>query len=104
MTYSVELTEQAAEDLREIFDYISKTLLSPNSAEGQLERIQSGIMSLNDMPYRFPAYDREPWQSRGLRKMIIDSFLVFYIPDDEKRRVTVIRVMYGRRNIDREFM
>ena len=53
------------------------------------------------MPERFKAYGREPWQSRGLRQMVIDNFIVFYIPDNQKALVTVIRVIYSGRNIEK---
>ncbi len=52
------------------------------------------------MPERFRSYDKEPWQSRGLRIMPVDNYCVFYIPDQEKQVVTIIRVMYGKRDID----
>jgi len=32
----------------------------------------------------------------------VDNYLVFYIPDDEAKIVTVIRVMYGGRDVDKE--
>ena len=32
--------------------------------------------------------------------MSVDNYLVFYIPQNEEKAVTVIRVMYGRRDID----
>ena len=32
--------------------------------------------------------------------MPVDNYLVFYIPQEEDKTVTVIRVMYGRRDID----
>lgn len=34
--------------------------------------------------------------------MPVGNYLVFYIPDNEKLTVTVMRVMYGARNIDNE--
>ena len=32
--------------------------------------------------------------------MSVDNYLVFYIPDAAEQTVTVIRVMYGGRDID----
>lgn len=46
--------------------------------------------------------EREPWKSRGLRVFLVDNYLVFYIPDRERKMVTVIRVMYGGRDVDKE--
>ncbi len=48
------------------------------------------------------AYESEPWLSRRMGSMPVDNFVVLYIPDDGKGTVTVIRVLYGGRDIDRE--
>lgn len=100
MTYSVVLGEHADVDLREIFDYIAFTLRSADHAFGQLDRLEDAISKLNHNPKRFRLYEREPWRSRGLRRMPVDQFCVFYIPNDEISLVTIIRVMYEGRDAD----
>ena len=100
MKCKVVLTEQAESDLRSIYEYIAFTLLEPEIAEGQLDRIEKGILSLDEMPERFRLFDKEPWLSRGLRQMPVDQFIVFYIPKTEDKIVHVIRVIYGGRDID----
>ena len=50
--------------------------------------------------YLRDCYEKEPWKERNLRIMPVDNYLVFYIPRSEEKTVTVIRVMYGRRDID----
>ena len=52
------------------------------------------------MPERFREYEKEPWNSRGLRIMPVDNYCVLYIPNKENKVVTIIRVMYGGQNID----
>ncbi len=100
MTYRVALTEQADSDLRGIYEYIAFSLLEPENAAGQLDRLEENILKLADMPGKFKLYEKEPWRSRGLHQMSVDHFIVFYIPDDEDKTVTVIRVVYGGQNID----
>ena len=101
MKYKIEVTEKAKSDLRGIYEYIAFQLLSPVSAENLLDRLESGILSLEKMPFRFRQYDKEPWKSRGLRVMTVDHFLVFYIPEKESLTVTILRVMYGGREIEK---
>ena len=91
-----------AYDLRGIFEYIAFHLQSVQNAANQLDRLEQGIASLARMPERFRAYEKEPWRSRNLRIMPVDRYLVFYIPDKEKKDITVLRVMYGGRDIDRQ--
>ena len=102
MIFDVQISEQADRDLRGIYECIAFELLAPGNAAGQLDRLESAISKLDHMPDRFRSYDREPWKSRGLRVFPVDNYLVFYVPNEETRIVTVIRVMYGGRDIDKE--
>ena len=99
MIYTVQITSRAETDLREIYEYIAYELLSPPTAARQLQRLEDEILSLDQMPNRYTAYLDEPWHSRGLRVMSVDNYLVFYMPDAAAQTVTIIRVMYGRRDI-----
>ena len=99
MIYTVQISSRAESDLREIYEYIAYELESVSNASRQLQRLEEEILSLDQMPNRYPAYLEEPWYSRGLRVMSVDNYLVFYIPNAATQTVTVIRVMYGGRDI-----
>ncbi len=100
MIFTIEVSDQADIDLRNIYEYIAFELQSPENASGQLDRLEKGILSLGQMPERFREYEKEPWHSWGLRIMPVDNYCVLYIPDLEKALVTIIRVMYGGRDIE----
>ena len=100
--FEVQISAQADRDLRSIFEYIAVELLAPENAVGQLDRLEDAISKLDNMPEKFRRYEREPWRSRGLRVFPVDNYLVFYIPDMESKIVTVIRVMYGGRDVEKE--
>ncbi|MBO4390721.1 MAG: type II toxin-antitoxin system RelE/ParE family toxin [Lachnospiraceae bacterium] len=102
MTFDVRIAEQAEKDLRAIYEYIAIELMSPENALGQLDRLEEAICKLESMPERFRKYEKEPWKSRGLHVFPVDNYLVFYIPDIDEHIVTVIRVIYGGRNVDKE--
>lgn len=97
--YSVVITDKAQQDLREIFEYIACDLCSLDTAHKQINRIQKAIQDLNFFPNKYKKYEEEPWFSRNLRLLPVDNYGVFYIADDTALRVTVIRIMYGGRNI-----
>lgn len=102
MIFKVIISAQAENDLRGIFEYITFELLSPENAEKQLDRLEKQILTLDEMPERFPRYGKEPWHSRGLRFAAVDNYIVFYIPDIEEQVVTVLRVMYSGRSIEEQ--
>lgn len=100
MIYTVKITDQADEDIRGIYEYIAYELQSPENAGSQLNRIEKCIMSLDQMPERYRFYDRESWKSRGLHIVPVDNYCVLYIVDNGDMTVSVMRVMYGGRDID----
>ena len=102
MKYEIEITTKAKSDIRGIYDYIASELLAPETAVNQIDRLEKSILGLGFMPSRFRKYGSELWQSRGLRIMPVDNFAVLYIPDKTTKIVTIIRVMYCGRNIEKQ--
>lgn len=100
MKYQIFTTEKAEEDLNSIADYLIYKLLAGETALKQIGRIEQAVMSLEEMPERYRIYDKEPWKEKNLRLMGIDNYLVFYIIDNDNKTVTVIRIMYGKRDIE----
>lgn len=102
MKYSIVLTETAQADLSAIFRYIAVDLQSAQNANAQLSRIEKAIASLDQMPERYRVYDRKNWRERNMRVMPVDNYLVFYVPAHDDSTVTVMRILYGGRDIDRQ--
>lgn len=100
MNYSVIITVRAKSDLKEIFKYIAFDLRSVQNATSQIDRLEKAIGSLGTMPGRCRIFDSPPWRERKLRVMTVDNYLVFYISSHENLTVTVLRIMYGGRNVD----
>ena len=100
MIYDIQISNQAESDLRSIFEYIEFELQSVQNAAGQLSRLEESINSLDQMPDRYRAYEKEPWHSRGLRVMPVDNYIVFYSPNHDTQVVNIVRVMYRGRDID----
>jgi len=93
--YSVNISAQADKDIRAIYEYIALTLMSPENANAQLSRLEDRINKLDNLPKRFPKYKNE------IRFMPVDNYLVFYTVDDVSKNVSILRVMYGKRNIEK---
>ena len=99
MSYEVNLTPQAMLDLEQLYRYIAVELQSAQNAAAQLGRLEARIYALDELPERFRLYEHEPWRSRNLRVMPVDRYLVFYLTDRETNTVTVLRVLYGGRDV-----
>ena len=95
--YEVRITNEALSDMQKIYEYIAGELLSPENAMGQYNRIAEAILTLDSFPDRFALFELEPEHSWGMRRMVVDNFLVCYIIDPGV--VTVTDVLYGASNI-----
>ncbi len=102
MIYQIKISKQANMDLREIYEYIAFTLLSPDKAKKLLNTIEKKIQSLENFPKRFKLYHDEIWHDQELRVMPINNFLIFYISNHQEQIVTILRIMYSGRDIPKE--
>lgn len=102
MSWTILYSARARQDLRNIYEYIAYKLLVPDTALGQTRRIMKEIRALDVMPMRNRLYDDEPWHSQGLRFFPVDNYLVFYLPSEVDKTVTIVRIMYGGRDINRQ--
>ena len=96
--YNIEITKPAEIDLHEIGKYISSELLEPDKAVEVIDKIAEAIFKLEKMPLRHAIVAEDKLASQGIRKFIIDNYIVFYIVNEEDKMVTIIRILYKRRD------
>ena len=97
ITYNVMIEPEAQKDLFAIVDYISQILHEPVVAANIYRKIKEQISLLSDMPKRHKVIDIDPYRSIGVRTLLVRNYTVYYIVDDDKRTVHIIRVLYNRR-------
>ena len=96
--YRVLITDEALNDMESIYEYIAEELLAPDTAMGQYNRIADAIETLDQMLERIKLMESEPEKTRGLRKLIVDNYAVFFIVEDDT--VIVTNVLYGASDIE----
>ena len=97
-SYSLKFTPKASEDLEQIYSYISGKLFAEIAADDLLVRIESTVMRLKDFSYSCSFVLDEPLKNRGYRKLVIDSYIAFYLVDEMEKQVVIMRVLYGAKN------
>jgi toxin ParE1/3/4 len=96
--YLLVITEPAEIDLREIADYIANDLLEPATARKMIAKIAEAIFQLEQMPFRNSLVGDERLAGQGIRKLLVDSYIVFYVVSEREETVTIIRILYGKRH------
>ena len=104
MSWEIIYSERAKQDLRDIYEYIAIDLLVPGTAKQQVNKLRSVIRSLDEMPMRHPVYDAEPLKSQGIRMVAVGKYLVFYLPNETEHSVTVVRIIFGGRDLTQQEM
>lgn len=94
--WKILLTPEFKQELKDIYRYIANVLLSVDSAKRQTLKIIERIENLNEMPAKFSLVEKEPWRSRGLRKMVVDNYIVFYLVNESKKRSNYISCFLWR--------
>ena len=97
-TYKVHIETTAITDLGGIADYITNVLKEPKIAVRILSSIEEKILSLDKLPHRHATVQDEPYKSRGVRWMLAENYLVFFVINEKDKLVRVFRVSYNRRN------
>lgn len=82
------------------YSYIAFDLKVPDTAKKQIDRIRKEISSLDFMPSRYKIVDWEPWNSLKMHKVTVDKFVLYYTINEDVSTVTIIRIVYGGRNIE----
>lgn len=96
--YTVEITDEALADMEQLYNHIAFVLLAPDNAMGQYNRIADAILKLDVFPERFRIMDSEPEHSKGIRRMPVDNYSVFYVIKQD--RVIVTDVFYSASDIE----
>lgn len=102
MKMKIVYTFQAQQDLKNIYEYISDSLLAPDTARSMYQKIIQSARSLATMPERNPLYKDEPWHSQGVRFLPVKNYLLFYTVNNETHTVSIFRILYGGMDISHQ--
>jgi len=91
MDFKVLITDNALNDLREIVEFIAQD--DPQAARILGEKLIIRSLSLANLPERHAFHDAR----RGIRKMLLAPYLVFYTCDKATRVVNILHYWHGAR-------
>ncbi len=97
-TYIVKITSQAEEQIQEIIQYITHELKAPEAALHLLDTFENTFISLAHFPQRVALIDKEPWRTKGIHRLPIKNFLVYFWIDENNTKVQITAVIYEKRD------
>ena len=96
--YDMVISEAAEADLDGIADYISYELKEPTTALKQLARIEEAMTTLEKLPERHGIVQDKYLAAKGIRKLLVDNYLIFYTVNKSANIINIVRVLHGRRD------
>ncbi|MBO4541162.1 MAG: type II toxin-antitoxin system RelE/ParE family toxin [Bacilli bacterium] len=96
--YEVLISPPALMQAKEIARYIAEDLANPIAAGRFLARFRESVMKLDTFPEACPLLEEDPWREKGVRKMMLKSFVAYFHVDAERLQVIVLAILYAGRN------
>jgi toxin ParE1/3/4 len=91
MDFKVLIADSAIADLKEIVEFVAAD--NPEAASRVGEKLLAHALTLFTFPERFPFHDKQ----RGIRKMPVSPFLIYYQCDEETSVVNILHFWHGAR-------
>ena len=98
--YSYRFTEKAEQDFDEILRYISVDLANPAAAQKLGRKMFEQIDMVRAFPESGAPVDNEFLADKTVRKLLVNSYIIYYKAHYDEKIISVIRIVYGKRNLD----
>lgn len=96
--YKVYYTATAQEDLLSIVEYLSSIRKTPAVAKNLVDEIEKETGILAENPLMFPVSQDDYIAKHGIRHVLIKNYFMFYTIDEDAQTVSIIRILYARRD------
>lgn len=98
--YSYRFTEKAETDLTEILRYITDDLCNPGAAKELGGKIFESIDTVRNFPLSGLPVENLFLADKTIRRLLVDNYIVYYKAADSEKTIYIIRIVYGKRNLD----
>lgn len=97
--YKLEFLPIAKKDIDDIIYYISNNLKNNATAINLSKCFIKGANSILEFPYGLSEYKATSKLKNVYRSIKIKNFLMFYTINEEDKIITIVRVLYQKRDI-----
>ena len=95
--YKIELSIPAFYELKSIGDYISYTLMEPDTSKKFIKGLRASISTLSTFPYRYPPINPDN-KHQITRCMPYKNYDIFYSICEATKTISITTIGYNKRN------
>ena len=99
--YNYVLTESAEADVDEAFDYIANELVNPDAASAFADELEEKLEEICKTPKAGRPVHNPYLKRDDVRRVLVKNYIAYYLIDEEKENIVVLRVIYNRRDPDK---
>ncbi len=100
MAFKYLFTKRAENDLSNIINYISNDLSNRVAAKDFYDKVIYALEIICDFPFSCQIYNSSYLDENiPIRQKIIGNYSLFYKVDEQQNRITVLALLYSKRNI-----
>ena len=99
--YNYVLTESAEADIDEAFDYIANELANPDAASAFADELEEKLEEICKTPKAGRPVHNLYLKRDDVRRVLVKNYIAYYLLDEEKENIVVLRVIYNRRDQDK---
>ena len=98
--YKIEFLPIAKRDIDDIIYYISHNLKNITASKKLRDLFMRSLDNIIEFPYGCSVYQSVGTLKYEYRSYRVKNFLMFYIVDEKKKLITIVRVLYQKMNIN----
>ena len=92
------LYRKAANSMEDIIQYISIELSNPEAAMSVLKKIEKRFKDIMEFPFVYPLIESKKLIEKGVRKSIVDNYVIIYIVNEKLDQIEIVNIMYYRKD------
>lgn len=100
MKYKVLVTDEAIDDILKLVKYIHRELGNPGAAEKLYSNLNREVSNTGLFPLKFSDSGIK-YRGYIIHKKVFESYLLFYIIDDKRKMVYILRILKDPMNWQR---
>lgn len=96
--FKIVFTNDCKQEMDNIYNYISNNLYAPKAAKELMNKGETTVQSLKDMPEAYMAIKKYSELEMEYRRIVINNYVIIYTISEEKNSIYIVHMYYGGSN------
>ena len=96
--YNYDFTEIAQADIEDTITYVEQNLANPDAGSAFLDELEAMLDKICKAPKTGKLVENQFLRRRDVRRFLVQNYIAYYIIDEEKGTIIILRMVYGKRD------